>query len=378
MAFTPERWEAFEHDFLVLQRETKGLNDKLWRQMIQDHGFNGTPVWTVLAQPFANAVPVEAVKWLGALDVVLLGAAVGAVAWAYGAPAALWVTFFLFTGYSTRWPTFTWVFLRYDWLAGLLITMALLKRGKHAWAGPFAAWAASLRLFPVLWMLGPFARGVAGLIRGRLHRELLVFAGAFLLATAALQGLAVAHLGAEPVQAHVANMWDHNRAEQLSSRRIGLALAIPYRGEYLPKLIEDSRKDAVARQKPLRYGIAAVVLLMLGWGLRRARDDEAFGFGFVPFFLLTTASYYYYVARATLVVLHAGDLERRRNQVGLAALLALELFSNWAETRHPGHRVYLIGTLAWGLTAYTLVMTGWLLREAKDADEGTAAPDAVA
>ncbi|MDP6934558.1 MAG: hypothetical protein QGG40_16665, partial [Myxococcota bacterium] len=63
--FTPERWDAFEHDLLVLQREIPGMNDKLWRQMIQDHGFNGTPVWTLIAKPIAWLVPVEGVKFLG-------------------------------------------------------------------------------------------------------------------------------------------------------------------------------------------------------------------------------------------------------------------------------------------------------------------------
>ena len=61
--FSPDRWAAFEHDFLALQRTGPSqMNDKLWRQMIIDHGYNGTPAWTVMARPIANLVPVESIK----------------------------------------------------------------------------------------------------------------------------------------------------------------------------------------------------------------------------------------------------------------------------------------------------------------------------
>lgn len=370
--FTPQRWAAFEHDTLYMQREVNGWTDKLWRQMIQDHGFNGTPVWVALAEPLATNIDVENIKWLANLDVIVLAIGFGFVVWAYGGVPAAWIWLWMMVSYSVRWPTISWAFLRYDWVAGLLITMSLLKKGYPFLAGFPAAWAATLRLFPAMWMWGPFSSGVAGLVRGKVNKRLLTFAGGFLLAVALLQGLALNRLGSEAVGVHFNNMMDHNSAEQLSSRRIGLALAIPFRGETEPKFIEPSRKQAVADQKPLRYGIAAVLMLVMGWGLRRTRDDEAFGYGFVPFFLITTASYYYYVARVTLSLLHAAELTTWRNRIGLSLLFMLECFTNWAETSLPGHRVFLVGSLAWGLTAYTLLMAAWLLWEAREADRSDA------
>jgi hypothetical protein len=116
----------------------------------------------------------------------------------------------------------------------------------------------------------------------------------------------------------------------------------------------------------------------MGWGLRRSSDDEAYGYGFLPFFLLTTASYYYYVARGTLAVLHGADLEKLRNRVGLTLVFAMEAFSNWAESTHPGHRSYLIGWLSWLLAIYALTMCIWLLVDAWRADRSEAeAPSAV-
>lgn len=376
--FTPERWEAFEHDVLYLQREIKPLlPDKVWREMIQDHGYNGTPFWTLLAEPLARVVPVESVKLLGYLDVVLIGAAVASVAWAYGGLTPLWLLFFLSLTYSLRWPQVTWVFLRYDYVCALIIATSLLKRGRHGLAGGVAGYAALVRFFPAMWMWGPFMKGLSGLLRPgplalgarlKAQKSLLVMAAAFLVVAAVGQGLATARYGTGTVGSHFVNMLDHNTPEQLSSRRIGLALGLAYDGSTMPKFISKERKQEIADQKPVRYGLALFVLLGMGWAFRNARDDEAFGFGFLPFFLLTTASYYYYVCRATLVVVHAGDLDNPRNRVGLAMLFGIEMFCNWAETYHPGHRVFLIGWLAWGLMAYTSVMMLLMLHEARQRD----------
>jgi hypothetical protein len=362
--FTPERWEEFEHDFLFLQREPKNLTDTLWRQMIQDHGYNGTPVWTVVARPLASLVPVEHLKWLCSIDLLLLTGALLFVGTTYGASPALWVTFFILVTYSARWPTITWAFLRYDWLAAMLVGMALVRRGRMLWAGVLTGYAAALRLFPMMWLFGPGARGIWGLFGRRIDRPLVRLALGFVLGLGGLQALAIASLGTEQAVVHFENMLDHNRAEQLSSRRIGLATALPFRGDLLPKNLPKETKALIADQKPMRLALAGLALLALGVGSRRLRNDEAYALGFLPFFLLTTASYYYFVARATLILAHAADLRRPRNVVGLVLLLALEGFSNWAETAHPDHRVFLIGGLSWGLCLYTVVMAVWLLVEA--------------
>ena len=369
--FTPERWEQFEHDTLYLQREIKGFSDKLWRQMIQDHGYNGTPPWTTLARPLASIVPVESVKLLGFVDLGLIVGATGATVWAFGWPAAGWLWIFLMTSYSTRWPTITWSYLRYDFICALIMGMACIKKGKYLLGGILTGWSATMRLFPAMWLYGPGMKGLIGLtglgVKRVVHRQLLVLAGGFLIGVAALQGLAVADHGAEQVQVHFENMIDHNSSEQLSSRRIGLALALPYYpGQDVPKFIEPERKVKIEDQKPLRYGIAGVVMLVLGFGLRNARDEETYAVGFIPFFLLTTASYYYYVARATLMIMHAADLSKRRNRIGLAWLLSLEWFMNMAETVWPGQRVLAIGGLSWGIAIYTFGLTVWFLVESFD------------
>lgn len=379
--FAPARWAAFEHDILYLQRTlgcserskagkcSRELSDGTWNELINDHGFNGTLAWVWLAKPF-TAMPIEAVKILGYLDVLLLGGALLLVRRAYGGVAAGFTLLFLLVTYSTRWPYLSWVLLRYDWVALLLAAAALLREGRPFLGGLAAGTSAVLRLFPALWMWGPFAQGVAELVRGRLHRPALALAAGFLLAAATVQGAAVARFGVDQAVVHVENMLDHNSAEQLSSRRIGLALTLatePWRGTAQDKLISKARRQRIGEQEPIRYGLAAVGMFVLGIAVARRRQDEAFAYGFIPFFLITTASYYYYVARATLVVLHASEMTSLRQRVCLGMLFGLELFSNFAEAWYRGHRMFLIGTLAWGLTAYVVVAIGWLLYEQRAA-----------
>jgi hypothetical protein len=386
--FTPERWEAFEHDALYLQRTrgcydrtSKGkcireMSDSIWNELINDHGFNGTTVWTLLAEPIANAVPVEYVKVLCYLDIALLAAAFGVVGWAYGLDAALFGLVFLLVTYSTRWPTLSWAFLRYDWLAALVAATALLRRSDKPWtypvAGVLAGWAATLRMFPAMYLWGPFARGLWGLVEREVRKPLLALALGTVLSAGLLQGLATARYGADTVREHFENMENHNTAEQLSSRRIGLALALatePWKGTDTNKLISKAQKATVDRQKPLRYALAAAGTLALGFALRRRRDDEAFAWGFLPFFLFTTASYYYYVARVPLAVVHAGRLDRWRHRVGLAMLLATESWCSFCEVWFTGHRMLLIGTLAWAICVYAVVQIVWMQFDAPETDQ---------
>lgn len=375
--FTPERWSQFAHDVLYLQRTVgcsvrgkskrcvRELDDALWNQLINDHGFNGTPVWTMVARPLTS-VPIEHVKLLGYLDVVLVVGALGLVAWAYGGTTALWTALFLLVTYSTRWPYFTWVLLRYDWLALLIGATALLKRGHPLIAGLFAGLSSTLRLFPALWMWGPMWKGLFGLARREVNRPLLVLAAGFVLAVAVAEGGAVLTYGGGVITEHVENMADHNRAEQLSSRRVGFALALvsePWQGLGSEPIISAARKERIDREQYARFAAALVGMLALGWAVRRRGDDEAFAYGFLPFFAFTTASYYYYVARAPLVVIHAANLDRTRDRACLALLFGIEVCSNAATSIAPEHRLFLIGSLAWDLVFYGLVAVGWMLVE---------------
>ncbi|MED5373066.1 MAG: hypothetical protein VX899_18755 [Myxococcota bacterium] len=394
---SPEQWEQFKHDFVYLQRNVVGFTQSTWEQMVWDHGFNGAPTWVMIAKPMAQAVPVEWVKLLGYTDLAWLLVAVGFVAWAYGFEAAAWLLLFLMTTYSMRWPTLTWAFGRYDYVSLLIIATALLKKLKHGWAGAATALSTAFRVFPAVWLFGPAVKGAIELGEWAWDKArkvssprpfpmpLLKLGGLFFAVHLALWGGVVATFGsAQPIEKHFENLFEHTTEENLSSMRQGFAIGAAFLPEEMgqsltyvtqgrPKPSFNNRMNAgrrtrIAMQKSWRQPVAILLVLLLGLGLRRKDDDEAFAFGVVPFFLMATASYYYYVIRGTLVAMHAGDLSKGRNAVGLAGLFALESAINWVQQNHSHWRVVHIGWMAWGLMLYTGVMILWLNWESLQVD----------
>ena len=84
------------------------------------------------------------------------------------------------------------------------------------------------------------------------------------------------------------------------------------------------------------------------------------GLGLLPYFWLTTSSYYYYVLRLTGVVIHAQDLSKTRNIVGLVLLFFMEVFTNATWQLNPGNRYFKISVLCILMTIYTFGMLGSL------------------
>lgn len=361
--FSPDRWAAFRHDFTTLQREYYGLTRDYWYQLVNDHGFNGTPGWVGYASPIARVVPVEAVKLLGYLDLGLMLVAVAVGAWAFGPWAAGFLVVFLANTYSTRWPTITWAFLRYDYAVALILATAFMRKARPVLAGIFAGHAAAMRLFPLTWLFGPGVQAAWTFLRHRrVDRFLLVFFLAVAGWIALLQVNFTAQQDFSGIQTHWNGMSEHMEPENLSSRREGLAIALAYRGER-DEGWSLRRIDRVEAQEGVRKVVAVGILLALGWALRRSDPAEAFALGFIPFFALATASYYYYVVRAPLILVHAGSPERPRHALALAFLLGIDAFTNFAQQYLGGNRIFVIGWLGWLLLLYCVGMIAVLLWE---------------
>ena len=371
--FTEERWEEFVHDVTYIQRESKRLRCRLWRQLLQDHGFNGTPVWTLVARPIVSVVPVEAIKAATILDLVLIIAMLVAVFWAFGAETFLFAWVFVTVCYSFRWPTITWVMLRYDWMTTMVIGICMMKKRKHYAAGAFFGYATLMRYFPALWLFGIVAKGVHALINrrdeplsrpwrripSRYFKMLAGFVGIIVL----LASISIARDGVEAHETSLKNMIAHTEPHNLSSMRQGLQIALTYRGETEQKLISNEKREMVAElETPVRIA-SIVMMIVFGLFLSRAKDWEAVGMGLIPYFWLTTSSYYYYSMRMTAIVVHASDLSKRRNVIGLLLLFGIELFCHASEHLKRGNRYFLISVMGLLLLAYSLTMIGLFAHE---------------
>ncbi len=371
--FSPPRWQEFSHDFLYLQRIAGGgMGRSSWNQMLWDHGFNGTPAWVSLVHFPLQFVPVEALKFLGYVDALWVLLAVLCTFWAFGINAGMFFLFFFFCTYSTRWPTLTWVFGRYDYVCTLVIALGLIKKNVLWLAGLFAGWSASLRIFPILWNIGPGVKFLDGLFRKDPHaRVLLNFFAGIAVSITLLWGSAYVQFGAEPISLYFKKMSAHTTPENLSSMRQGLALAAAYEGETHIDRMDDARRLKVKEQGRWVMFAGVILTVLLLFLLRKQPLEEAFAFGFLPFFFLLTASYYYYVVRSTLIVLHASQLNRFRHMAGLVMLLAIEVVSNILQTVLPRVRVAHIGWMGWMILLYSLTTMYLLAREQREQGGGS-------
>jgi hypothetical protein len=371
--FTPQRWKQFVHDFTYIQRVSKRLPCQLWRQLLQDHGFNGTPSWVFVARPIASIVPVEHIKLCTLLDLVWIVAALAAVSWAFGRETFFFAWTFICICYSFRWPHITWAFLRYDWFSSMVIGVCMIKKRKPVAGGAFFGYAALMRYFPGLWMLGIFAKAVHALLRNRdvpltrawarIPTRHYKMALGFFAVIAVLFTLSVSRDG---IKAHVDSLADmalHVEPQHLSSMRQGLLVVATYRGETEQNLIGTKRAVAVELEKPVR-AVALALCLVFCLLIVRVSDWEAVGLAVMPYFWLTTSSYYYYALRMTAVIIHAADLSKPRNIFGLVMLFAIEIFSNWSEAiGMVGNRYFLISWMGIGLAVYSFGMLAFIGRE---------------
>jgi hypothetical protein len=368
--FTDERWAQFVHDAMYIQRESKRLKCSLWRQLLQDHGFNGSPTWVMMARPITNLVPVEHIKYATLVDLYLIIAMLGVVFWAFGGQAFAFAWIFITVGYSFRWPTITWCLLRYDWLTFMVMGIGLIKKKHPIAGGAFFGYATLMRYFPAIWMFGIAAKGVHALLTNRsvprrrfwlripmaYYRMAAGFFGIILV----LLTISFARDGVDAHKQSLANLTAHVEPHNLSSMRQGLAIALTWRGEVDQQLISTEQKEMVAEYEGTLRKISVVMLIVLGLFMSRIRDWEAVGLGLIPYFFLTTSSYYYYSMRLTAVVIHAADLSKKRNVVGLLILFGIELFCHAAEHLHPGYRYFLISIMGLMLLGYALTMYGFL------------------
>lgn len=376
-SFEKERWKEFEGDVEKLQDL---LGKRRFRFFLVDKGFNATPAWIAYAHPIIEAVPLEHLRILTLLDVGMLGGALLFVAATFGGEAALFSIFFFLVTISTKSLIPGSHILRQDWVAFLLVAMCCLKRSRYGWAGAFTALAGLLRVFPLVWMFGPIAKGAAQMFETKrdqwlatLRRPISMLL-VFLATLTVVEGVSLAITGVEMAADHATKMRDHTSPEMISSKRPGFAIALSYNGEVERPRLSDSQRERIRERKPFMYALSGLILLGFGYAFRRKSDVEAFAFGYVPFFLLSTGTYYYHIARITLALCHATQLDRLRHRVSFAFLLLLEIHSQLMFVFFANQQVFWTGYLSWGLLIYTMGSLVWMLIEDKQEQNSPAQP----
>lgn len=191
--FSDARWIEFREDVRFFRNN---LYPGSWQRVFRDHGYNATPVWTLLGRTAsvgvsaASAVPrvvwIDVLLWLG-IGALLL--------WGFGWEALALA--FLTLGCGLPWQ-FDWTggaFARTPWLFFLVAGVCCLRKEKPFAGGFSLATAGLLRIFPAVF-LGVVLVGVlAAIVRQRAARDgLRVLAGAA-AAIVILGGLSLAAVG---------------------------------------------------------------------------------------------------------------------------------------------------------------------------------------
>jgi hypothetical protein len=341
--FSATRWRAFRRDVAVF----RGLigDRATWDALYTDHGYNPSPVWTMLGRPLASAAPVSAtlLRRLAWIDPCLMLAALALIAWGFGLRIAWLATLF----WSTQAPSnFSWTggaFLRQDWLLLAIAALVLARKRRFLAAGACLAWSALLRVFPVLFFAGALLLAAAGLMRARSPKRFApelrrFFVGAVLATALLVGGSAWAGFGVSSYRSFAEHVSMHARTPITNHMSLRALLSFAP-AERLAKLdLADSsatsawpaaRRARLAARWPWQVLSVALIVFAFArcvWRVRTLWIALALGFPLIMAF--TDPSSYYY----SMVVLIA-PLSRARRSIevmllGLAAggqLLMLQM-----------------------------------------------------
>jgi hypothetical protein len=356
--FSDRRWAAFVQDNAYYL----GLDPAYLRQVRSDHGYNPSPAWTFVARLFsASRVATKGTaRLLAALDVLLLAGAFVLLFRTYGRDVGALALLVWATGYGWRFYWTGGAFLRQDWLAAVLVGLCLLRRGRHGLAGAALAYAAMVRVFPVLLLGGLAARAARDLARGedtRWARRLglgFALAAALLLAAGSASGR-----GPGAWLEFARNLRKHDAA--WLNNNVGLKLALLYGpetygrrlvawGEPEPWARWQRHMERLERERLWLWGGGAALLVALAlWRSRGERQDLAAALGVSLVFALVSVTCYYWSVLAATVA--------RRPRATALALLLVNLGVCAAHFASPAHEVRY-GAMSWGLLIF---FVGWLL-----------------
>ena len=336
--FSTERWAAFRDDIKFF----RSVSDRdFWERMQTDHGYNPPPVWMLAGSFFANLFPAGHtmfgfvwLQWLAQLDNVLIAAMFAAVWWAFG-----WRVFAIaavFWGCNAPGDDYfvQAAFLRQDWLLFFVLAACLARKRWFVLAGASLVYAALLRIFPGLAVIGWLVVAGAYVVKhkrmAKSHQKMLLGG---VLAAALLVPASINLCKAEAYP----NFFRHTlqvHNETPLTNHMGLRTLIahsPFSGRAMyvkdDKLADPFevwkrlRNERYYRYRPVAYAIIALSLAFFVWVVRRVKSTWiALALGQIFIILLSQLTSYYY---AFMVITAPLTRARRQIELPLIALAAL-------------------------------------------------------
>lgn len=153
-AFRKKRWNGLKTDLRAWLAVP--WSDQPWRAALVDLGYNPPPTYNVIAHNLANLIPIDAstLHAFPFVDMTLVLVGAGLIGWAFGPWAAFAYLVIFGTNFiaSYRWTGGS--FCRQLWFVFLVYASCFLKKEHYAWAGAMLALSASMRIFPLVFVVG--------------------------------------------------------------------------------------------------------------------------------------------------------------------------------------------------------------------------------
>jgi hypothetical protein len=354
--FSDARWQSFVADHSDYLANTP---PRLWQVIRSDHGYNSTPAWTFVARLFDARLPTTNVTLgaFAALDLLLVTAMFALIFRTYGYRTACLSLALFGLGYGWR-DIYVGSLLRLDWLAATVLGICLLKRERFATAGACFGYAAMVRIFPVLFLIGPALLALKAWLRGERPRWPLRLAAGF--AATVCMAFAAGSTAGQGVEAwrvfgeHIGAYRDTWSADLVGVDTLflgGSANLLAGAEERAERRTLQGVRESLAKWRPVRVAVVGAFLALAGLAMWRAPLAEAAVLGLVPLFALTPAAAYYWIV--VLVV------PLRKGWATAPALLLLSAAMHAIEFVDPSpiQAPWRYALLAWG---YALILIAWL------------------
>lgn len=366
--FTPERWEAFKRDIAVF-REALGAE---WHasRFQQDHGYNGTPLVTLLLgtlskAPLQTRTFVEAAAWA---DTLLMVATSLVVAWCVGPFEGAFLLFVWAVNPFNDFMIIGGAYLRYPHFVALVAMAFAWARGRFAAAGAALGIATGLRVYPLFLALGLLAQALISPERRTLFRRaarFLAACAAALVVVVLLTSYQPSPDGVNPWVPYVAKLQLH--AQQLSYNVLSFQYLFFYGTDHNAAAVLQSWQDGrnlnwvteASRAFAAHHGGYVIALLAafaaIGVALRRGTPEMGLYAGLAAVFALQHLSHYDYFVLSIVPFLFPGC---RRTILALFAfwMLACLLPFLPAAAAIIDFRFYLLSFLMTGWFAATFAL----------------------
>jgi hypothetical protein len=375
--FTPERWASFKRDVAYF-RNAHGV--KRWEEAQTDHGYNATPVWTVLGTTLANLAPASdtQIDLLSLLDPAYAFGMMAMIWWAFG-----WrVLCVALAVFATNFPSrFYWTggaYLRWDWLFYLVGGVCLVRREKYLLGGLFLSYTTLLRVFPLFVFIGPLMVMVQEYLKTRKidprFRSLVLGAA---LGVVTLVPLSLVKAGGVDAYVHFKQNSEKHTSTPLTNY-MGLRTLIAYAPSEAGRFLRNDRMEDpwgawklaklhTFRQRKVLFGLAAAGFGALLWfAVRGTEPWVACCLSATMIAVGVELTCYYYSFLIVVALLYE---KRREAGAALLAVTAATSFIDWAPTRFlPEYGIWrwmkmptwLDEQYMW-MAVVTLIAFGWIL-----------------